>query len=63
MILTRRPHWWNGSLWWRTYTEGGFDGWRTISGRKLPCDTMFAALNAPHLQDEIRRIAPRRRTR
>jgi len=59
VILLNRPIWWDGSLWFRSYREGGFDGWRTIGGRKLSCDTMFAALNAPHLRDEIRRMAAR----
>lgn len=57
MILARRPHRWDGALWWRTYREGGFDGWRTVSGRRMPCDTMLAALTAPHLHDEISRIS------
>jgi hypothetical protein len=57
MIISLRPRWWDGAAWWRTYREGGFDGWRTIGGRRLPCDTMFAALNAPHLHDEISRMS------
>lgn len=55
MIIAERPIWWDGSLWWRTYSEGGFDGWRTIGGRLLPCDTMNAAITRPHLHDEISR--------
>lgn len=57
MVLLSRPRRWDGALWWRTYREGDFDGWRTISGRRLPCDTMLAALNAPHLHDEISRMS------
>jgi hypothetical protein len=56
MIISLRPHWWDGSLWWRTYREGGFDGWRTIGRRRMPCDTMFAALTIPHLHGEISRM-------
>lgn len=33
----RRFVWWDGALWWRTYREGGFDGYRTLGGQKLPC--------------------------
>lgn len=58
-VLRKRPHWWDGALWFRVYTPGGFDGWRTVAGRKMPCDTMFAALTAPHLRDEIRRMTSR----
>lgn len=59
-VLMKRPRWWDGALWWRTYREGGFDGWRTVSGRRMACDTMFAALTAPHLHGEIARLTARR---
>jgi hypothetical protein len=59
VILLQRPQWWDGAVWFRAYTPGGFDGWRTIGGRRLPCDTMFAALNAPHLHSEISRMSRR----
>lgn len=59
MILKQRPQWWDGALWFRTYREGGFDGWRTVTGRRMPCDTMRAALTTPHLHDEIRRMTSR----
>jgi len=59
VILWRRPRWWDRSLWFRVCTPGGFDGWRTLTGRRMPCDTMFAAVNAPHLRDEIRRLTSR----
>lgn len=59
MVLLRRPAWWDGSLWFRVYREGGYDGWRTIGGRRMPCDTMFVALAAPHLRDDIRRMIRR----
>ena len=36
----RRFVWWDGALWWRTYTEGGYDGYRTAGGRRLPCATL-----------------------
>lgn len=60
MILAKRPHWWDGTLWFRVYSPGGYDGWRTITGRRMPCDTMLTALNAPHLHDDIRRLTARR---
>ena len=50
---------WDGALWWRTYTPGGFDGYRTIGGRKLPCATMATALTRPDMAAEIRRLASR----
>ena len=59
MILWKRPRWWDGSLWFRAYREGGFDGWRTIGGRRMACDTMFTALTAPHMHDEIRQLLAR----
>ena len=27
-------------IWFRTYTEGGYDGYRTLTGRRVPCDTL-----------------------
>jgi hypothetical protein len=52
--------WWDGSLWWRTYHEGGFDGYRTLRGRKLPCATMETAPRRPDMRDEIRGLAAKR---
>lgn len=57
MILSARLRWWDGTLWWRTCREGGFDGWRTIRSRRLPCDAMAAALTRPRLHGEIRRLS------
>lgn len=57
MILMQRPRWWDRALWFRSYTRGGFDGWRTAGGRKLPCQTMRIALTEPRMQDEVRRLA------
>ena len=31
---------WDGALWWRTYREGGFDGYRTLTGRRLACGAL-----------------------
>ena len=56
----RRFHWWDRSLWWRTYTVGGFDGYRTLLSRRLPCGTMVTALKRASMRDEIRRLAARR---
>jgi hypothetical protein len=56
----RRFEWLDGSLWWRSCTPGGFDGYRTIRGRMLPCATMETALCVPGMRDEIRRLAARR---
>jgi hypothetical protein len=56
VILVKRPRWFDGSLWWRTYREGGFDGWRTIGRRRMPCDTMRAVRESPHMHDEIRQL-------
>ena len=36
----RRFVWWDGALWWRTYHEGGFDGYRTLTGRRLACGAL-----------------------
>lgn len=58
--VLRRFHWWDRSLWWRSYREGGFDGYRTLTGRRLPCDTMLAALTRPGSRAEIRRLSSRR---
>jgi hypothetical protein len=57
----RRFHWWDRSLWWRTYTPGGFDGYRTADGRKLACATMQTAITRPDMADPIRTLAARRR--
>ena len=59
----RRFHWWDGALWWRTYTPGGFDGYRTTGGRKLPCATMETAINRPDMADLVRQLAARRKAR
>lgn len=56
----RALEFWDGSLWYRTYTPGGFDGYRTIGGRMLPCATMETVLCVPSMRDEIRRRAARR---
>jgi hypothetical protein len=32
----RRLVWADGRPWWRTYTVGGFDGYRSF-GQRLPC--------------------------
>lgn len=53
----RRLAWWDRSLWWRTCKPGGFDGYRTIGGRKLPCATLDTALRRPDMRDEIRRLS------
>jgi hypothetical protein len=58
-----RVHWWDGSLWWRTYSVGGYDGYRTPGGRRLPCSTMETALTQPGRGEEIRRLAARRSPR
>lgn len=55
---------WDRSVWWRTYREGGFDGYRTLLGRKLPCYTMYQATTRPDLRDEIRPLSlPKRKMR
>jgi len=67
MTLTPREwriHWWDRTLWWCTYHEGGFDGYRTIGGRKLPCATMATALERPDMRGEIKALlAAQRSTR
>lgn len=60
MILFERPRYWDRALWFRSYTPGGFDGWRTLGGRKLPCQTMHIALTEPRMQGECRRLAAKR---
>ena len=55
----RRFLWWDRALWWRTYHEGGFDGYRTLRGRRLPCDTMEKAVRRPDMRDEIRQLSRR----
>jgi len=50
---------WDRALWHRTYREGGFDGYRTLTGRRLPCATMETAVRRPDMRDEIRRLAAR----
>lgn len=52
-----RVLWWDRSLWWRTYTVGGYDGYRTLTRRRLPCAMMDTALRRPDMRDEIRRLA------
>jgi hypothetical protein len=54
-----RLAWWDRSLWWRTYHVGGYDGWRTLTGRRLPCAMMGTARRRPDMRDEIRRLAAR----
>lgn len=41
----KRFVWHDGTLWFRTYTEGGYDGYRTLFGRMAPCG---------HLADRIK---------
>ena len=50
---------WDHRIWWRTYREGGFDGYRTLfqPHRRLPCDTMEKAVRRPDLKAEIRRLS------
>lgn len=57
MILLKSPRWWDGALWFRTYSPGGYDGYKTISGRKLPCGTLATAIRRPDMHDEIRRLS------
>jgi hypothetical protein len=56
---TRRFVWWDRALWWRTYREGGFDGYRTLAGRRLPCGTLETAVRRPDMADEIRGLSCR----
>lgn len=35
----RRFVWFGGKLWWRTYREGGYDGYRTW-GERVPCGVL-----------------------
>jgi len=58
-----RIHWWNRSLWWRTCHPGGYDGYRTITGRRLPCATMATALSRPDMRGEIRALLAAQRAR
>ena len=51
----RRFVFWDHALWWRTYHEGGFDGYRTLT-RRLPCDTMEKAVRRPDMAAEIRQL-------
>jgi len=53
----RRFVFWDRSLWWRTYREGGFDGYRTLAGRRLPCGTMETAVRRPDMANEVRRLS------
>jgi hypothetical protein len=50
---------WDNRIWWRTYCEGGFDGYRTWLPpvRRLPCDTLEKAVRRPDMRDEIRRLS------
>ncbi len=52
----RRFVWWDHALWWRTYTPGGYDGYRTLR-RRLNCGTLETAVRRPDMRDEIRRLA------
>lgn len=58
--MMARAIWWDRSIWWRTYRQGGYDGYRTLAGRRLPCATMETALRRPDMKAEIRRLAARR---
>lgn len=60
-IRLRPIEWWDHAIWWRTYTPGGYDGYRTITGRRLPCQTMADALCQPDWRDEIRQLARKRK--
>lgn len=60
----RRFVWWDRSLWWRTQTPGGFDGYRTLTGRRLPCATLETAVRrtswgglSAELATEVRRLS------
>lgn len=55
----RRFVFWDRMLWWRTYREGGFDGYRTLAGRRLPCGAMETALRCPDLAAEAKRASRR----
>lgn len=55
----RRLVWWDGALWYRTCHAGGFDGYRTMTGRRLPCATLATALRRPDMRLEIRKLAQR----
>lgn len=55
----RRLVLWDHAVWWRSYREGGFDGYRTLSGRRLPCGTLETAVRRPDMADEIRRLSRR----
>lgn len=59
--VLKRFHWWDGALWWYSYHVGGYEGYRTLTGRRLPCATMADALRNPALHDEIRRSSLRTR--
>ena len=50
-------HYWDNTIWWRTYQPGGYDGYRTIGGRKLPCATLATALSKPEMREEIRSLS------
>jgi hypothetical protein len=51
--------WWDRALWWRTYHPGGYDGYRTITGRRLPCATLDTAMRRPDMHAEIRKLSLR----
>lgn len=55
--MKRKTVWWDRALWWRVYHPGGFDGYRTMGGRRLPCATLETALRRPGLAAEIRQLA------
>lgn len=57
MILMERPVWWDGSFWFRTRAVGGYNGYRTLLGRRLPCSTLETARRCPERREEIRRVA------
>lgn len=42
----RRIVWHDGGLWFRTYTVGGYDGYRTLLGRMAPCGELARRMEA-----------------
>lgn len=42
----KRVVWHDGTLWFRTYTEGGYDGYRTLFGRMAPCGELARRMEA-----------------
>lgn len=56
-----RPVWWDGALWFRIYTPGGFDGYRTITDRRLACSTLRQVTKNPALHGEVSQMSRRLR--